>query len=69
LPCHCCTRTAISHAQPRGDGETGEDVTANILTIDRIPHDFGPPPGRVEVRGEVSCPCRSRSSTGTRRGR
>ncbi len=36
----------------RGDGETGEDVTANLLTIKSIPKtiDFD---GELEVRGEV----------------
>lgn len=36
----------------RGDGETGEDVTANLLTIKSIPKniDFK---GELEVRGEV----------------
>jgi DNA ligase (NAD+) len=45
----------------RGDGRTGEDVTANIQTIDQIPlrlrHDDSVPAGvysgRFEVRGEV----------------
>lgn len=44
----------------RGDGETGEDVTANLLTINSIPKtiDFE---GELEVRGEVYM---SRSSFG-----
>lgn len=39
----------------RGDGETGEDVTANLLTIKSIPKsiDFL---GELEVRGEVYMP-------------
>ena len=36
----------------RGDGETGEDVTANILTIPSIPTQL-PEPFDLEVRGEV----------------
>ncbi len=36
----------------RGDGETGEDVTANLLTIDSIPKTI-PFDGELEVRGEV----------------
>ncbi len=44
----------------RGDGEVGEDVTSNIRTITSIPlvmrSDIGPPPARVEVRGEVYLP-------------
>ena len=45
----------------RGDGEVGEDVTANLRTIRAIPTrlrtvDGGPPPRLVEVRGEVYLP-------------
>lgn len=36
----------------RGDGETGEDVTANLLTVDSIPKEI-PFDGELEVRGEV----------------
>ncbi len=36
----------------RGDGETGEDVTANLLTIESIPKTI-PFSGDLEVRGEV----------------
>jgi DNA ligase (NAD+) len=38
----------------RGDGVTGEDVTANVRTIDDIPHDLPKrAPDLVEVRGEI----------------
>ncbi|MEO2057932.1 MAG: NAD-dependent DNA ligase LigA, partial [Thermoleophilia bacterium] len=44
----------------RGDGEVGEDVTANIRTIVAVPlvlrDGIGAPPERVEVRGEVYLP-------------
>lgn len=47
----------------RGDGVVGEDVTANIRTIQAIPlvmrSSTGPPPNRVEVRGEVYLPLRA----------
>jgi DNA ligase (NAD+) len=39
----------------RGDGHTGEDVTANLRTVGAIPLRLrsGPAPGLLEVRGEV----------------
>ena len=47
-------------AATRGDGTTGEDVTANVATIAAIPHELdpgaGPPPEVLEVRGEVYMP-------------
>jgi len=48
----------LTRAATRGDGETGEDVTANIRTINRIPHELGGDdlPARLEVRGEVFMP-------------
>jgi DNA ligase (NAD+) len=47
-------------AATRGDGTTGEDVTANIATIAAIPDRLDPavgrPPEVLEVRGEVYMP-------------
>jgi len=40
-------------AATRGDGTTGEDVTANARTIDDIPHEIAGAPSILEVRGEV----------------
>ena len=41
----------------RGDGTTGEDVTANVRTIKDIPHTLdGAPRGTFEIRGEVYLP-------------
>ena len=41
----------------RGNGETGEDITANVRTIGAIPLQLsGSPPATLEVRGEVYMP-------------
>ena len=37
----------------RGDGETGENVTANLRTLNDIPERIDGAPGVLEVRGEV----------------
>jgi DNA ligase (NAD+) len=47
----------LMRAATRGDGTTGEDVTANVRTIKDIPHALnGGPKGTVEIRGEVYLP-------------
>lgn len=43
-------------AATRGDGRTGEDVTANVRTIADIPHHLTSAPAVFEVRGEVYMP-------------
>jgi len=44
----------LAVAATRGDGETGEDVTANIRTVAAIPQRLkGKPPPVLEVRGEI----------------
>ena len=40
-------------AATRGDGETGENVTSNALTIDDVPKSLKGAPDILEVRGEV----------------
>jgi DNA ligase (NAD+) len=48
---------AYTRAATRGDGITGEDVTANVATIRSVPHRLrGKPPAVLEVRGEVFLP-------------
>lgn len=43
----------LVQAATRGDGEVGENVTANALTISDIPHVIEDAPSVLEVRGEV----------------
>jgi DNA ligase (NAD+) len=45
----------LTKAATRGDGEVGEDVTANVLTIKAIPHRLSgnSHPEVIEIRGEV----------------
>src|SRR4051794_38624589 len=60
----------LVRAATRGDGETGEDVTANVATIQSIPdtlHD-GAVPRRLEVRGEVFMPLASFEELNRRQG-
>ena len=48
----------LVRAATRGDGYTGEDITANVLTIGDIPRrlEVDNPPAQVEIRGEVFFP-------------
>jgi DNA ligase (NAD+) len=47
----------LTRAATRGDGEVGEDVTANVITIQAIPRELpDPAPDIVEVRGEIYMP-------------
>ena len=54
-------RGRLVRAATRGDGRVGEDVTANVATIEVIPHRLRaskdhPVPDLVEVRGEIYFP-------------
>ncbi|WP_428897663.1 DNA ligase (NAD+) [Parelusimicrobium proximum] len=42
----------LKKAATRGDGKTGEDITANILTVKNIPHKIHFT-DKIEIRGEV----------------
>ncbi len=48
----------LVRAATRGDGQTGEDITANVRTIRNIPLQLltDNPPARLEVRGEIFMP-------------
>lgn len=47
----------LTRAVTRGDGETGEDITANVRTIRSIPLELtGNYPTEFEIRGEVFMP-------------
>jgi len=48
----------LMRAATRGDGETGEDITTNVRTINsvRLKLRGDKPPARLEVRGEVVMP-------------
>ena len=44
----------LVRAATRGDGSTGEDITANVKTIADIPHVLeGTPAGTLDIRGEI----------------
>ena len=44
----------LVQAATRGDGEVGENVTSNILTVKNIPHELPTSaPDLIEVRGEI----------------
>lgn len=48
----------LTHAATRGDGSTGENITANIKTIASVPLKLrtDKPPKLIEIRGEVYIP-------------
>ena len=54
-------RGALVQAATRGDGVTGEDITANVRTIRGIPRRLlmKDPPPVIEVRGEIYLPVKA----------
>ncbi len=51
------TDGVLTQAATRGDGVTGEDVTANVRTIESVPLRLGSDaPALMEVRGEIYMP-------------
>jgi DNA ligase (NAD+) len=60
----------LVRAATRGDGEVGEDVTANVATIGVIPHELPgrARPTRLEVRGEVFMPLAAFGDLNRRQG-
>ena len=63
-------RGRLVRAATRGDGVTGEDVTANVLTIRSVPRRLRltAPPEVVEVRGEVFMPLEAFAELNRRQG-
>jgi DNA ligase (NAD+) len=51
----------LTQAATRGDGRTGEDITANVRTLKAIPRRLATegPPAVIEVRGEVYLPVKA----------
>jgi DNA ligase (NAD+) len=43
----------LLYGASRGDGEVGEDITANIKVIENIPHFIENAPKTLEIRGEI----------------
>jgi len=65
----------LTRAATRGDGVTGEDVTANVVTIAAVPDTLRRPrgskvdlPDRLEVRGEVFMPIAAFEELNRRQG-
>ena len=60
----------LTRGATRGDGVTGEDVTANVATIGSVPKRLAgrQPPAVLEVRGEVFMPLESFEALNRRQG-
>ncbi len=53
------TNGVFTRGSTRGNGTTGEDVTANLKTVAGVPEKIENPPEFLEVRGEVYMPVSS----------
>ncbi len=51
----------LTRAATRGDGRIGEDITANVRTVEGVPHRLrmDDPPSVVEIRGEMYLPVKA----------
>src|SRR6185436_2121799 len=51
----------LTRAATRGDGRVGEDITANVRTVEGVPHRLAldDPPRVVEIRGEMYLPVKA----------
>jgi len=51
----------LTRAATRGDGRVGEDITANVRTVEGVPHrlTIDDPPSVVEIRGEMYLPVKA----------
>ncbi|MGZ4129589.1 MAG: NAD-dependent DNA ligase LigA [Actinomycetota bacterium] len=54
-------RGVLTRAATRGDGRVGEDITANVRTVEGVPRrlDLDDPPAVIEVRGEMYLPVKA----------
>jgi DNA ligase (NAD+) len=54
-------RGVLTKAATRGDGRIGEDITANVRTIEGVPRTLAleEAPGAIEVRGEMYLPVKA----------
>jgi DNA ligase (NAD+) len=54
-------RGRLVRAATRGDGRIGEDITANVKTVEGVPHRLSAedPPAVVEIRGEMYLPVKA----------
>ncbi len=54
-------RGRLVRAATRGDGRVGEDITANVRTVEGVPHRLAldDPPAVVEIRGEMYLPVKA----------